>query len=257
MNVNLVLSGGGVRGYAHIGAVKALLERGVDYDAISATSSGAIVGAFLCDGFAPDEISALLTKHKPKLKVNFLHLRDSLLSSKVFADLLKKNLRTKKIEDLKKPLHIACTNLYDGSVKIFTHGNLVDVLTAASSLPVFFPPVTIDDVPYSDGGMSNNLPVEPFLGSSKKMVGIHVNPVVNYTHSPGLRLSIDRSMHIIVRNNILHSIKKCDVFIEPPELVKYHVFELEKADELVKVGYEYVKTKVDLSALFPNESRKK
>ncbi len=250
MTCNLVLSGGGVRGYAHLGAVKALLEKNIHFDAISGTSSGAIVGAFLCDGFTPDEITELLNKNKPKLKLNYLHLKDSLLSFRAFSELLKKNLRSKRIEDLQKPLFIGLTDLRTGHTKIMDHGDLLQVLTAASSLPVFFPPVTIDGVPYMDGGMSNNLPIDPLLDKGKKIIGIHVNPVIEYSPSPGLRLTIDRTMHIIVRNAILQNIGKCHVFIEPPALVKYHVFELDKADEIIKIGYNYVKNEVDLTPLF-------
>jgi NTE family protein len=250
MTCNLVLSGGGVRGYAHLGAVKALLEKNINFDSISGTSSGALVGAFLCDGFSPLEISEMLNKHKPKLKFNYLHLKDSLLSFRGFSELLKKNLRSKNIEDLQKPLYIGLTDLRTGRTKIMERGNLVEILTAASSLPVFFPPVTINNVPYMDGGMSNNLPIEPLLEKQKKIIGIHVNPVIEYTPSPGLRLTIDRTMHIIVRNAILQNIEKCDVFIEPPALVKYHVFQLEKSDEIIKIGYDYVKNEADLSSLY-------
>jgi len=241
LNCNLVLSGGGVRGYAHIGAIKALLEKDVNISAISGTSSGALVGAFICDGYSPDEIESILMKNKLKVSLNFMHFRDSLLSFDVFSKVLKHHLRAKKLEDLKKPLYVGATNLVTGEQKIFESGNLVDILIAASAIPVLFAPALINRVPYADGGMSNNLPVEPFIGSRKKIIGIHVNPVSKFAPRAGLVENIDRSMHIIVGNNIRSSIKSCDVFIEPPQLDKYHILETAKAAEIIQVGYDYTK----------------
>ena len=77
---------------------------------------------------------------------------------------LLKNLRCHKFEGLAFPLHVAATNFLTGRQHIFCKGNLVDALTASSSVPGLFPPVFIDEVPYVDGGLSNNLPVEPFCG---------------------------------------------------------------------------------------------
>ena len=67
---NLILSGGGARGYAHVGVVKAILESNIEINAISAASSGALLGAFICDGFSPHEIEEIILKHEPQLKCN-------------------------------------------------------------------------------------------------------------------------------------------------------------------------------------------
>lgn len=246
MECNLVLSGGGVRGYAHVGAIRALKEKGVTVSAISGTSSGAMIGAFFCDGFELEEIEEILLKQKPKLGINVLNLRQSILSFSTITGILKKNLRSKKIEHLRLPLHVALTSLETGLQVVVNEGDLVETLTAASALPVFLPSVVINGVAYADGGMSNNLPVEPFLSSDKKLIGIHVNPVQGYKSTMGLRQTIDRSMHIIVRNNILENIKKCDVFIEPSGLVDYHIFELNKIEDIIREGYHYTKEHVKL-----------
>jgi NTE family protein len=241
---NLVLSGGGVRGYAHIGALKALYEKGIVISAISGTSCGAMVGAFICDGYHPSEIEEILLKHKLKVSMNFMHFKDSLLSFDAYAKILRRYLRTVRLENFKIPLFVSATDLNTGRQKIFSKGNVIDCLIASSAIPVLFTPVLIGKVPYADGGMSNNLPVEPFVGKKTRIIGIHVNPVQNFSRRAGLVQNIDRSMHIIVGNNIRGSIKHCDVFIEPPELDQFHVLDTAKAKKIIDIGYDFVKKKV-------------
>lgn len=244
MKCNLVLSGGGVRGYAHIGVIKALLEQGLTINAISGTSSGALIGAFICDGFHPDEIEEILIKTNPKVALNFLHLKDSILSFRSYSDAIKNYLRSKRIEDLQIPLYISATNLMDGKQVVFTKGKLDDILIASAAIPVLFPPVKINKVPYADGGISNNLPTQPFNEDKRTLIGVHVNPVPPYADHPGLMEHVDRSMHLIVRSNIENSIKRCDLFIEPPGLKKYAVLERGKISEIIKTGYDYVKNSI-------------
>jgi NTE family protein len=249
MKCNLVLSGGGVRGYAHIGVIKALLEKGVKIKAISGTSSGALVGAFICDGFQPQEIEEILAKTNPKISFNLLRLKDSLLSFQSYTNTINKYLRSKRFEELKIPLFISATNLISGKQHIFNKGKIEEALIASAAIPVLFPPVIINKIPYADGGMSNNLPTEPFEGSKTKLIGIHVNPVSNYEKHSGLLHQADRSMHMIVRNNILYSISKCDLFIEPPGLKEYAVLEKGRIGEIIKTGYDYIMKEFDLSQL--------
>jgi NTE family protein len=246
-NCNLVLSGGGVRGYAHIGAIKALMEKGLTFSALSGTSAGAMIGAFICDGFGPDEIAEIILKEEPKPSFNYRGIREGFLSFNSFTKTLKKNLRSKELSQLRIPLYVTATDLHTGAQKIFSEGNIIEVLSASSAIPLLVPPVYVNGIPYGDGGMSNNLPTEPFNGSDLPLVGIHVNPVVEFQKHGGLMHTIDRSMHIIVRNNILSKISQCDVFIEPPALVKYHILERKRSSEIIRVGYDHVINEVKIN----------
>lgn len=250
---NLILSGGGARGYAHVGVVRAILESGIQIKAISAASSGALLGAFICDGFSPHEIEEIILKHEPQLKFNYTGFWDNLLTFNSFSDILKKNLRSKHLEDLKIPLHVSVTNLNNGRCEILNKGNLVNVLSASSAIPVLLAPVIINNIPYADGGMSNNLPIEPFNLKSEKVIASHVNPIPDYDENLNMIQNMDRSIHIIMRNNILNAIDKCDLFIEPPALKKYHLFESKVAKELIEIGYSFSKNEIDLSILNKNQ----
>jgi NTE family protein len=242
MRYNIVLSGGGARGYAHIGALKALLEMGVDIAAISGGSSGALVGALFCDGYTPADIEEIILREQPRIGVNVRALRHGILSFASVRALLEKYVRAKRFEDLKTPLFVSATNLGDAKQKIFSSGDLLLPLCASSAIPMLLAPVDIEGVPYADAGMSNNLPVEPFIGRNEKMIGIHVNPVPPYRRNAGLIETIDRSMHIIVGNSTRSSMSVCDIFIEPPALVNYHILQWKKAAEIIKVGYDHVRS---------------
>lgn len=249
MTCNLVLSGGGMRGNAHVGILKALFEKGVSPYAVSGTSSGALVGAFICDGFHPSEVEAIILKNEPQIGFNFSRFWESLLSFNSFIEVLKKNLRTKNIEDLQLPLYISATNLNTGLQEIITGGNIVEVLTASAAIPVLLPPVYINSVPYADGGMTNNLPVEPFLSAQEKIIACHVNPMKAFDKDASVLNNIDRSMHLMMMDQVNKRKVQCHLFIEPPALSSFHLFESKKTKEMITIGYDYTRTNIDLTAL--------
>ncbi|MEO6303089.1 MAG: patatin-like phospholipase family protein, partial [Bacteroidia bacterium] len=130
VKVNLVLSGGGARGFAHIGVVKALQEKDITFSAISGTSSGAIIAAFLCDGYSPDEVAKICHESIPLTRFNF-HFTQGFLSIDSLKKLFAKYLRSKTFEDLKYPLYLSVTDLDDGNQIIINKGNLIDALIAS------------------------------------------------------------------------------------------------------------------------------
>ncbi len=234
-----VLSGGGCRGFAHLGAVKALQEHGIYPSEISGTSSGAIAGAFLANGFSPDEIKDIFIE---KLKLNMLSLKGfkmGLISMKNIRIFLQENLRYKKFEDLPIPFYATATSFTDGSQHIFDHGNIIDAIIASSSIPVVFPPVVIQGKPFVDGGLSNNLPIEPFDGNKKDIVCIHVNPIKSFKPGENVFEVMDRAIHLSFREKVTRSADGCFLFIEPKELDRYGLFDIQKIQEIYDVGYGF------------------
>ncbi|MES2679474.1 MAG: patatin-like phospholipase family protein [Bacteroidota bacterium] len=246
---NLVLSGGGTRGYSHIGVIAALLQKGVCVSAISGASCGAVVGAFICDGFHPVEIGEILLKHEPELGFNYTRFWKNLMSFDAYARILKTNLRSKTFEDLEKPLYVAVTDLNNGCQAVISKGNILEALIASTAVPVLLPPYYINGVPYADGSLSNNLPVEPFMNSTEKIIGVHANPIPDFDPGIGMMQGIDRSLHLIMRQLILKNSRHCDVFIEAPALKTHQLFESKKTMDLINIGYNHVMNEVDLSSL--------
>lgn len=236
-----VLSGGGCRGFAHLGVVKALQESNIYPSEISGASSGAIAGAFLANGFSPDEIKDIFIE---KLKLNILsrnEFRLGLISMKKIRIFLQNNLRYKKFEDLPIPFYATATNFTDGSQHIFNRGNIIDAIIASSSIPVMFPPVVIHGLPFVDGGLSNNLPVEPFSLHKKDIVCIHVNPIRSFKPGESVFDIMDRSIHLSFREKVNRSAEGCLLFIEPKELDEYGLFDIQKIREIFDIGFGFTK----------------
>ena len=236
-----VLSGGGCRGFAHLGAVKALLEVGIIPAEISGTSSGAIAGAFLACGFSPDEIKDIFIENLKLSMLSFNGFKMGLVSMKNIRTFLEKTLRFKQFEDLPIPFYATATSFTDGSQHIFNRGNIIDVIVASSSIPVIFPPVEIQGTPYVDGGISNNLPVEPFIDKKKDVVCIYVNPIKSFKPGEGVFEILDRAIHLGFREKITQSADGCYLFIEPGDLEGYGLFDIQKISEIFDVGFNFTK----------------
>jgi len=236
----LVLSGGAARGFAHAGAIKALHEKSVRPDIVSGVSAGSIVGAFYCDGFEPEEIFEIFEKNKIFEFVKLILKKQGLLNISGLKEVLKKNLRTKRLENLEKPLIITATNIEEAKTRFFTEGDLVDLVIASSSIPVLFSPAIIDGVTYVDGGVTNNFPIEPLEGKCDKLIGIHVNPVGNYNPDKGIAHMAVNTFHLSIASGVDLKKKRLDLFIEPEKLRDYTYFDIKRSKEMFDIGYEKV-----------------
>ncbi len=234
----LVLSGGAARGFAHLGAIKALQEKNIYPDIISGTSAGAIVGAFYADGFEPEEILEIFDRKKLFDLFRATFPRNGFFRINGLQSLLKENLRSKNIEDLKKKLVICATNIFEGKPEYFSEGNLVDFIIASSSIPILFEAKKIDKTAYIDGGIMDNLPVEPLLNSCRKLIGVHVNPLGKITQVKGMASVAERSFHLAVASEVDSKKIYFDNFIEPPLLKNYGILDLKKRKEIFRIGYE-------------------
>ncbi len=237
-----VLSGGGARGFAHIGVLKAFAEHGITPEAIAATSAGAMVGALIACGYTAEEVNDMAANSKFfKLfsKSSFTSLK---LSNAPMVEFLTRNLRFKTFEQLPVPLYVTATNLINGKQDVFSSGEIIPAVVAACAVPFVFANVTINNMPYADGGMSGNLPVEPLLNKYTNIIGVYVNPLPAFDEKAGINEAVDRMVHLFIRENVLKSIEKCSVFIEPPNLAHYRMFEEKKKQAIIDEGYQYTKT---------------
>ncbi len=237
-DTGLVLSGGAARGFAHAGVLKAMAERSMEPGIISGVSAGAIVGSFYCDGFEPEEMLEIFEKDKIFEFVRLKFRRHGLFSIEGLREVLKKNLRTHRLEDLRKPLVIAATNIEKGITTHFKEGNLADLVIASSSLPVIFNPARINGEYYVDGGVTNNFPIEPLENICKTLVGVHANPVGPYDPKKGILHIATNAFHLSIKSDIETKQHKLDYFIEPLKLREYGYFDVKRGREMFKIGYD-------------------
>lgn len=251
-DTGLVLSGGGARGFAHLGVIQALNEAGIYPDVISGTSAGAIIGVLYADGHTPTEILNLMNSGS---RLDFMRPalpREGLLQINGIIKILKASLRSKKFKDLSIPLFVAATDLNNGKAVYFSEGDIFDPVIASASIPVLFQPVKINDISYVDGGVLDNLPLKPIENNCRILIGSFVNPVGYIEKISGLINIAERTFMLSMSKEINEKSKKFDLFVAPPELRNFRILDPEKAHELFALGYNATNKKLkelDISSL--------
>ena len=244
MHLGLSLSGGGARGISHIGILKAFDEYGIKFSMLTGTSAGAIVGAFYCAGYSPDEIIDIIKSVKLYKYIRPAISKSGLLKMGTTKAIYEKYLPP-KFEDLSIPFVIAATNLRQGTNTFFSHGQLIEPVMASSAVPVVFDPVKIENELYIDGGILNNLPVEPLIGHVDKIVGINCNPIGEQVETGNMKSLLERSLLMAINVNSYNKKGQCDLFLEAEGLKGFGAMEFAKAQQLFDIGYEYGKTVAD------------
>jgi NTE family protein len=238
MKVKVCLSGGGTRGFAHLGVVAALQEANVEIAYISGTSSGAMAGAFLAAGYKPEEILKFFSNQTLLGLMNGAFSTGLFTMEKNVAKFFRKHL-PEKFEDLKIKLWVNATDLLKGRTVFFNEGDLIIPLVGSSSIPGMFKPLRYQGYLLCDGGALNNLPIEPLLPFSEPLIAVHVNPVGRVAAPKSTWATLERSFQLSVYSNVCERKKLCPLIIEPPKLKNYKVFDYKKAEEIYKIGYEY------------------
>ncbi len=238
--IGLVLSGGGIRGIAHLGLLKAMDEIGVKPSAISGVSAGAIVGALYASGISPDEILEIGKRQINFGFSNLLWRRGGLFSREFIHKILVEYLPHNSFESLNIPLIVNATDFTKVESVYFSEGELIPCIEASASVPILFSPANIKERMLVDGGLLNNFPVEPLIGICDKLIGSHVNKLKEYDN-PNTRFSrfntIERCYHISISTSVYSKAHYCDLFIEP-DLNSYGMLDTKKADIIFKKGYE-------------------
>ncbi len=237
--IGLALSGGGARGIAHLGVIKALQEMGLKPSVISGTSAGAIVGTFYAAGYQPEEILAFLKQTNIYSVLRLAMSRVGILKMASAEKIYRKYLKHETFEDLDIPMHIAATDILSGKVIYFCEGPLMQPLMASSSIPVMFEPIKYQGMVLLDGGILNNLPVEPLLGRCEFIIGVNTNPVVPATDPGTFRKVMERSFLLTVSNTINSRRAQCDIFLEPPTLSEFGIFDVSKGERIFEIGYKF------------------
>jgi len=160
--VGLVLAGGGARGFAHIGVIKALMESGVPFDHLGGTSMGAIIAAGLALEWGLDELIARMraafVETNPLSDYTFPLI--ALVRGKKVSTLLREHFGDIRIEAMPKLFFCVSSDLTTGRIHIHRDGPLWRALRASVALPGILPPVTHHGHLLVDGGVMNNLPVD-------------------------------------------------------------------------------------------------
>ena len=157
----IVLGGGGARGLAHVGVLRAIEEAGIPIDMIGGSSMGAIIGGLYAMGVPANEIAkSAITLGAGRMTLDYTLPLVSFFASRKITTALERQFGNLNIEDLWRPFFCTSTNLTQARPVVHKHGRLSLYLRAGSALPALFTPVVDDGELLGDGGIMNNLPVD-------------------------------------------------------------------------------------------------
>lgn len=235
--IGISLSGGGARGIAHIGVLQALEENGIFPSVISGASAGAIVGVLYAAGKTPMEIldifqnSSLLKLFKVSLPT--IGLTDNAYIKEILAE----HIQTDDFSALEKELHISITNLSRGETELIHQGQLFEIIAASASIPILFKSREIRGDLYADGGLLNNLPIEPLRNTCRYLIGVNVTPIYYESDLSNLLQIGYRTLDLVMWSNVEPRLKQCD-FVVQPATDTYGFFDIHKTEEIFNLGYE-------------------
>ena len=287
LKVALVLSGGGAKGYAHLGVLRVLEKENIKIDYIAGTSIGALVGTLYSIGYSVDEIEKVLdnlniesflesgsdltgldldkkeTLKKYSFYINFDNelnyslpkgLRETEELYLVVKNLLKKYENIKNFDSFPIPLRVVATNLNTGETKSFSEGDIAKVLTASMAIPTIFEPVEVNGALYVDGLVSRNLPVEEAydMGADLVIASDVGTPVVkkdNYNI-----LSVLNQMIAIQSSYITKDSKEKATVLISPDIKNISATDTTKRKDLIDLGEVATQGQIAKLREFPKNS---
>jgi len=257
--IGLALSGGGARGLAHIGVIKALIESGMPIDYIAGTSMGAVVGGWYAVSGEIESLEKkmLVVRHKdvfPMRKV-LMKRQGIVIKGESVHKIIEENFGSRKIEDCPIPFSAIATDVKNGDEVVLKKGGLAEALKASIAIPLIFDPVSVADRLLMDGGASNPVPAD----TAREMGADYVIAVDVSTRWIDLSGVSPDLMHIgqlfsLVSGSLSaasyqlakKALSQADIVLRPPVL-DFDLLDFDRARELIRLGY--AETKINLAEI--------
>jgi len=236
MKITLSLSGGGLRGAAHIGAIKFLEEQEVEVTAVSGSSAGAIVGLFLAAGLKSNEMLDFLENLEKKELFVWASADTGIFKMDGLEKKIKEKVNIRSFDELQIPFHLCVTNIATGESSYINKGNPIEYTIASSTITPLFRAKKIGEYSYIDGGFSDNLPVKPLKSYYEKNLAININPLRGENLDSFKDLMI-RSILIMIRSNSMQAKKLTDAFFEVKGVANMHLFDFSEIKMAYEAGY--------------------
>jgi NTE family protein len=269
--IGLVLSGGGAKGFAHIGVLKVIEEAGVKIDYIGGTSMGAVVGGLYASGYNATQIDSifhkvnfdeLLNDYIPRSAKSFYEKRNDetyaitlpfsnfkvgipqalskgLYNFNLLSRLTRHVRQVNDFNQLPTPFLCIGTNIETGQQVVLNKGNLAQAMLASAAFPTLFTPIEIDGQLLIDGGVANNFPVD-------EVKNLGADLIIGVDVQDGLwdKAQLKNATKILVQITNLHSIeqmknkiKGTDIYITP-DIKNFGVLSFDRGREIIQRGEE-------------------
>jgi NTE family protein len=239
--IGLALSGGGARGYAHLGVLKALSEADIPIDMIAGTSAGSFVGAAYAAGLSVEEIIDIGRRISWFGVAGFSYSPRGLLSNAAMGTFIEKNFGRKRFEDLAIPFAAVACDLETGTEVIFRdEGDIATAVRASCAIPGVFVPVTDENGrQLVDGGVISPMPTRAVRSlGAEKVIAVDLLTCGNgFGGVPSTLIgTFVQSAMMMIRTASRNQHYRADVVIEP-QIAHIRPDEISKRDELIELGY--------------------
>ena len=235
--VGIALSGGGARGIAHLGVLKALEERGIKPQIIAGVSAGSIIGSLYSAGLPIPDILQLFDNCKFSDMAEISVPKDGFFKIDRFKKILREVLPVTNLEELPIPMYICATDIDHGCTKIFDSGSIVERIAASCSIPVIFKPTRIDGVNYVDGGVLRNLPAWAIRPKCNHLIGVNCSPFVNHKIKSSIIEIAQRSYELMSKVNTVMDMKMCDTLILIKTIAHHKSLDTKNLQKIFECGY--------------------
>lgn len=236
VKVGLALSGGSAVGIAHVGAVRALREAGIDIECVVGTSAGSVVAACVAFGVPEEKMMEMSRKLSWSNVSEFGYSKLGLNSNRPVGDLVKKLVGHVRIEDARIPLAIVATDIDTGEKVVFRKGDLAEAVMASTCIPGYFVPVEIDGRRLVDGGIVENLPMATLRSMRPRVpVGVDLGYWRTLQSTKTILDVITNSYSILVGSQE-DSSKGDRGIVVRPHLEGFSISDFRRMDELIDIG---------------------
>lgn len=268
--IGLSLSGGGAKGLAHIGLLKAIDSVGLKIDYISGTSMGAVIGGLYAVGYSGNEIEALarqvnwdrILTNKPPYDFLILpkkndagkHFEVPIINGKLsfqkgflesnelwllLNELFYSRLTTTDFNEFPIPFRSVATDLETGDPVILKEGNIVKAIRASMSIPGAFTPVEINNRTLIDGGIVMNFPVTEArdMGADFVIGSSVTSPLLKSAEFNSPFQTIKQLAFYKERKDYLKQVESTDLFVDYP-IERYNVYSFSSSNEIIQIGIE-------------------
>ena len=276
--VGVVLSGGGAKGMAHIGALKIIEDAGVKVDYIGGTSMGAIVGALYASGYTANELDSMFmrTNFPELIQDNFprgaksfydkedteryaltLPFNDLKITipqaisggQKIYGELVKLLYHVRDVDEFSElPIPFVCvaTNIETGEKILLDEGYLPEAIMASGTLPSLFEPAELNGAILIDGGVLNNYPIDEV-----RALGADIIIGIDVQHGLRERDELESATDILLQINNFRTVKdmvnksaETDIYIRP-DMQEFTVIDFDRKEEIIQRGEEAAESEVE------------
>lgn len=236
INIGCALSGGAARGFFHLGVLNYLEEVEATPGIAAGTSIGALVGAFLANGYSAKETHQLFSN---KRLLDFLRPQipgKGIFQASGLEKLLQEHLPA-NFEDLHLPLYVTTTEVETGLERCWRTGPLVPAVLGSCSIPLLMEPVLLNGYHQADGGILNNLPAQIIHTKCRFLMGIDLMPFTPNQELASGWTYLEQLLALQLHHHSKTASSLCDLLITHPNLQQYRLLDTSKADELFNLGY--------------------